>query len=652
MQGLYDLMGVSEKGEYVFRSPENTLTIAYANICDYNGIKIEESSLLQSIQHQFVYHQGKMFYKGLGDFFSKVYFDYECDRNNRVPISSTCFQGFKELEYYFISNKYYSSFQAALTLGLCEAAIRSSLPSYLKGQLPIFKALQHQNKNLKNFSLIQELFRDSAKVKETYLLLQQFYPISSVSLQAFCNKFSVGIYYYTFADDSLFKEFRLPENPEISPIPILKILCLHNYYFVLYARDENQNDGFSDDGKRNNSYQNDELQSSFYMFKTETYLEESVDLLTNLLKIVTENPKNEGIQLKRTFDQLKLTLNEKKNNSNEETKSKIEATISSLNFLNNYIEKKMNAADSQNNAHNIKIQAYQPNLTSAYPNYGTAFDTQSKMGSKPQMLSPQGTYSPNMNTNMAITNFNNGISGNNTYMNPIENHERPNSSPISNNFEPPLNSQGTNRLNSANYTQPPNIINSNIPASSTYIHKTGNHEFSNNTPGFKTEIPQLSPQGTNPPLNLNSMQIPNINNNFPGSNPNNSAKDSYDKPKQSERPEYSSYTLNSRNSTKFANESEKKCPGCDKIKFLKLFHGNCTLCNNCIALSIDSNACINCNNTRIRDIIVTFKKEGFHCNGCGMKKSEFKVNTMCNCIICENCSRNQKFDNHRLHSYT
>lgn len=594
MSKTYELIGVGNNGNYRLRSQEDTIEVSGDKFyIDRN--RLNEELILQSIGQEFVYYESNLFYCGLHRYLSTLFNNIECERNHRVPISSTYIQNLDDLRDCFISNRYYSSMQGVLTLGLVEAGIRSSFPSALVKNLPIFNKNPHLlKKNSINFGLVHDFFKNSERVKENFLVLQEFNLNQLAHLQAICNKFSVGIYYYYFQESNLVKEFRLPETPEISPIPLLKILQFAGFYFLLYAPDENKNDGYSETGIKEHSYQCDELASSFYMFQTESYLNESVDFLTDLLKTVTENPPDEGPKIKKTFNDLTKTLKEKKANSNEKIQKDIDEMLAKLDFFNTYIEKKLKSSEGQANSANLRVQGihFNQGSSSTYMYPSPSMSNGPMVPPKVEQPPPQNTM-PNLVLMQTPINVNNNIPGSN------------------------LNRPSNNGANN--------------PASATQQPYT--------PPLF-----DKSGLGAMPPTMITY-------NNLPGNNLNTPLSDTSARSATANNYGTSSQTVTARNSIRSSGGGKlERCTGCNRDKAIQLFHGTCRLCNNCIALSIMTSECVECNSSRIRDDIVKFKKNGFTCNGCGNRTSDFKVNDNCMCIICQNCIRNMKFDNHRMHN--
>lgn len=280
MEDWVELVGLNEQGAFCILRDGQYKVAEFNLFYTMKGISLGEQGLLYKIGHKFFYHNGAYFCQDQNEVLKQIYENESGDCFNRVPISKTGYKNYPDFENSFISANAFSSKVLALTLGLCEAAIRSSWPPYLVSKIPVLSAHQVRVTNKSRFNIIFDSFKDTKSLKDTIKILGR-YEISN--LQEFCNCFSVGVILHYFdSNNLLIKDFRLPEKPEISPIPLIKILYYSNIYSLLYDQAENFNDGYNEDGLLLESYQHEEIPSSFYMFKSESFHEK---IATQLLKM-------------------------------------------------------------------------------------------------------------------------------------------------------------------------------------------------------------------------------------------------------------------------------------------------------------------------------------------------------------------------------
>jgi hypothetical protein len=93
---------------------------------------------------------------------------------------------------------------------------------------------------------------------------------------------------------------------------------------------------------------------------------------------------------------------------------------------------------------------------------------------------------------------------------------------------------------------------------------------------------------------------------------------------------------------------EFNCPGCNKKRYLQVFHSACSLCTPCIAHSVLERRCINCRSENVLKECKKFLESRFNCYCCSDICGQFTVST-CGCIICKNCIDKGKQEDHQSH---
>ena len=361
MADLCRLEGVGEQGNFYVSMNGNPYTVHFSFFCTMNSVVIGEQGLLYKIGQNFIFHKNYYFCEDKSEVLETIYRSDREENFNRKPIRMTAFSGVQEFENCFLSAKSFTSRVFALTLGLCEAALRSSCPSNLVNKIPVLSTYL-KGKKTNNFKSIFESFKDTQSLKDTFRDLNKF-EISN--LQDFCNHYSVGVRLYYFDDNKVIKEFRLPEKPELSPIPLIKFIFWSNFFFLLYDQHENSNDGYNDNGLQHYSYQNGEIESSFYIIKTASFYEQVADGVLNIFKNYLD-PKyvNKSLVEKSTNELLSMLSNIQETGFNDD-KTKAQQYIEDLKS----IQSNLKSAQPNNLPHVVpRVMTGAPTNNSCVPN--------------------------------------------------------------------------------------------------------------------------------------------------------------------------------------------------------------------------------------------------------------------------------------------
>lgn len=211
----------------------------------------------------------------------------------RVPLSETCIQVPEELNSYLISNKYFVSPANSLAFGLFECYLRNQdNPSLTKA---LFKNLTPSNFKYYYKNLFDYIFFDPSgkELYNEYLIeFNKTNFANPYNFQSICDQFSIGIEINKIENQKLSKCFIMTTQPESSIIPIIKLLKYNDYLFILYSPNQNDFDGYDENGKLNKGITRGEFYiDSFFQnssdFKSQPFIDfikESFDIHKIILK--------------------------------------------------------------------------------------------------------------------------------------------------------------------------------------------------------------------------------------------------------------------------------------------------------------------------------------------------------------------------------
>ena len=599
---------------------------------DNSNTKISELALFQSL-HKALYIDSSGSFANLypnscGNFQTAIN-NPKVDISSRIKIDKTVDPKILEItKATFFSSQYLYSKEVVLMVAISEAALRSQYPKMIQNKLTSMVF----DKKDRSFKALYHKATDINFLKQNYLRFKDINLKDVQNLKFIADTYSIAIKFYYFDSDNTLKSiFQVPENPEITPIPIIKLIELNDAYRILYTKEENDNDGFDDRGNCVGMYSNEEISDSFYTtifpgFK-EVYFYDILDILALLGKSDPKSKNTARINFERVYNSIKERYI---SYSNQSTSKCINQTYENL-------MQKLEDADKI--FLSSKVSKSEPvNMMPSNNIQG------SENKSKPPLQHPP------LNSNL----YQNPLS---KQMPPSGATSKPNSNQNSSFGHRPPSGGTSNPISNQNamiQLRPPSEI-TPIPNSNQNgylpISKPDPNQNSFSSPRYEAPINFVGPNTNNPyPPQATSNNLNSFN--------------SFGQPERNSGREIASNYQNKEVSSKIFDTNitsgvtrtitanrQKQCPSCDRNKILLNFHDRCTMCKSCIASSIIDKRCFNCSSTSNEFITCArrLRDEGFKCSSCGANKKDVLVNEECMCIVCRDCESKLKL--HNYHTY-
>lgn len=596
--------GNSINGPYTF----DQLTIYK----DKNNIVINELALIQSLDKVLQVDTNGCFLnlypECLSNFFTSRS-NTKIDISSREKIDESAFNQLIEISTAkFFSSHYLYSKELVLTVAISEAALRSQYPKKIEEKLK----LKNFDKKIKSFKTLHSKIIDANIPRLNYVKFKDYDLRNAHHLKILADTYSIAIKFYYFDVDNTWKSmFQVPENPEIVPIPIIKLIEYNGIYRILYTEDENSQDGFDQRGNYEGLYSNEEISDSFYIVMFQGFKESCFYDILDILALLGKNDQKSKNTAQSNFDKIHSSIKDRYQTYKTDPISKF--TTETYETLMQKLE------DADKIFSSNRVAKSEPVRMIGTSNNIQSFENNSKPTFQPPPQPPPPSSNQNVNfqqKNPSGTSFNQNAvmqqrppSGVNSDRSLLQN-------PV---LQPKVESTTDYRVNTnpnKNFISPPQGFTNLSPVQ-------------NSLSGLNisdTRFTQdIKSQGIAEPIKTHQIRS-NIDPSFDRSN-------------------YTSL------STSINPVRTKTCPSCGRIKILTKFHEQCDMCKACIAYSINDKKCVNCNSNshEFMRCARLKREEGFKCSACGANKKDVLVNSECMCIVCKDCESKLKL--HNYHTY-